>query len=241
MKELEKALRGYRCLVFIDLEGTQISHEMIEIGAYKVYLKDDLTIKKTFKPLRYFVKAKGKVGPVVTKLTGITDLQLKKEGITFREAQQKLRKYVGRDWEKCLFVSYGNQDGKIFLSSGERNMDASMPEARFVAHHMFDLCEFIARYARPDNDGVYSLTNCLKTFEVEFEGHAHDALVDAYNLMLLYSAFLDRKDILAREYKKKIAALRHLPLPIRYVCQELSQGNSVTPEEYDALVEKSLE
>lgn len=241
MKELEKALRGYRCLVFLDLEGTQITHEMIEIGAYKCLLKDDLTIKKTFKPFRFYVKAKGKVGPIVTKLTGITDLQLKKQGVTFREVQQSFRKYVGKEWEKCLFVSYGSQDGKIFLASGERNMDASMPEARFVSHHMLDLCDFISRFVRPDNDGVYSLTNCLKIFEVEFKGQAHDALVDAYNLMLLYSAFLSRKDIVAREYKKRIASLRHLPLPLRYVCEELSNGRPVTPEEYDKLVEKSLQ
>ena len=240
MKELEKALRGYHCLVFIDLEGTQVSHEMIELGAYKCYLKDDLTVKKVFKPIRVYVKAKGKVGPIVTKLTGITDLKLKKDGITFREAQQKLRKYVAKDWEKCLFVSYGNQDGKIFLASGERNMDASMPEARFVSHHMFDLCEFIARFVKPDADGVYSLTNCLKVFEVEFQGQAHDAAADAYNLLLLYKAFLDRKDILAREYKKRLTHLHHLPLPIRYVCDELAKGSTITPEAYDAIVEKSL-
>ena len=49
VKQLERALRGKKVLVFLDLEGTQFTHEMIEIGAYKVFLKDDSILEGTKK------------------------------------------------------------------------------------------------------------------------------------------------------------------------------------------------
>ena len=40
MKQLLKALRGRQCLVFLDVEATQIHHEIIEIGAVKALLDE---------------------------------------------------------------------------------------------------------------------------------------------------------------------------------------------------------
>jgi hypothetical protein len=36
MKALDKAICDKKVLIFVDLEGTQFTHEMIEIGAYAV-------------------------------------------------------------------------------------------------------------------------------------------------------------------------------------------------------------
>ena len=46
MQALEKILKGRKSLCFIDLEGTQFSHEMIAIGAVKVDVRRDGSIKK---------------------------------------------------------------------------------------------------------------------------------------------------------------------------------------------------
>ena len=240
MRELEKALRGKRCLLFIDLEGTQVTHEMIEIGAYKVLLKPDFTVKKVFKPYHAYVLAKHRVGPIVTKLTGITDFKLKKEGIPFRLVQQQIQKYLGKDYKDALLVSYGTQDAHIILSSAENNMDASTEEARFLARHFFDLAEFVARFVRDDNGNLYSLSNILKIYGVEFEGTAHNAQADAYNLLLLYKAFIEHPEITAHEYKKTLSRFNHAPLPVLRVVQALNRGESVTPETWDRLIEESL-
>lgn len=241
MRELEKALRGNKILIFLDLEGAQFSHEMIEIGAYKVVLKDDLTVKKIFKPYKAYVRAKSRVGKVVTELTGITDEKIEKEGIPYRVALNGLIKYVGnKDYHRCLFVTFGSFDKTIFQASGEHNKDASMDETRFITHHMFDFAEFLSRFVRDQNGNPYSLKNCLKLFGVEFEGREHDAACDALNLIDLYKAFLENPQIVKEEYKKVIARNHHLPGPVAMVMNKLNKGLTVGPEEYDYYVEEFL-
>ena len=240
MKDLIRALRGHTCLVFLDLEGTQVTHEMIEIGAYKVTIRDDLTIKKVFKPYSSYVLAKHRVGPIVTELTGITDFKLKKEGVPFRVVQQGLKKYLGKDYKNALFISYGSQDAKIFLASGENNMDASMEEARYVAHHFFDLAEFVGKYVRDSKGNILSLTNCLKVFNVDFVGTAHSAVADAYNLFLLFKAFVENKDIVQREYKLHLTHVGNCPQPLLLTLRALLNGETVTPERFDEFVKESL-
>ena len=156
MKTLPAALRGKKCLLFLDLEGTQYSHEMIEIGAYKVVTKEDGSIKKVFPPYHAYVLAKHHVGPFVSKLTGLSDLKIRREGISFRQVQQQLKGYMGKDYEHCVPIAYGNEDAHIFLCSAENNMDASMEEARAFARRFFDYAEFFGQYVldpRPQRDG----------------------------------------------------------------------------------------
>ena len=240
MKDLDKALRGKRCLLFIDLEGTQMTHEMIEVGAYKVLLKPDGMIKKIFKPYHAYVMAKHRVGPIVTKLTGITDLKLKKEGVPFRTVQAQLKKYLGKDFNDCLLVSYGSQDAQIILRSAENNMDASTEEARFLARHFFDLAEFIGRFVRGEDGNILSLTNALKAFDVPFEGTAHNAQDDAYNLFLLFKAFLERPEKVHENYKRVLARQSHYPAPVLRVIRALGEGKTVTPEDWDTFTLEAL-
>ncbi len=241
MQELNKAIKGQRVLVFMDLEGTQFSHEMTQIAAIKVTLKDDLTIKKVFRPYKSYVRIKGRVGHVVTKLTGITDELLKKEGLPFRVVQQGFKKYVGKDWNRCRFVTFGSHDCVIISSSAEHNMDASMEEARFITHHVFDFSEFLSRYVKDEHNNPYSLSRALELFETPFQGTAHDALADTRALLDLYSAFLKRKDIVARKYKEILFRLNHLPVPISKTIQKLSEGETVSPEFFDGLISESIE
>ena len=241
MKALERKLLGHCCLIFIDLEGAQMSHEIIEIGAYKVLLRDDLTVKKVYKPYHAYVLAKHKVGNIVTKLTGITDLQLRREGIPFRTMQVQLKKYVGKDFKNPLFVSFGPTDATMFLSSSENNMDASTEEARFVARHFFDLAAFIGQYAKDEKTNCgYSLTNALKAYGVEFSGTAHNAQDDAYNLLLLYQAFLAKPEITLNHYMKTLSHTAHMPEPVAETVRRLSRGETITPEAFRHIVEESL-
>jgi hypothetical protein len=120
-------------------------------------------------------------------------------------------------------------------------MDASMEQARYVIHHAWDYSEFIARFIRDDKGINYSLSNYLKLFGVDFEGQKHDALADAYNLIDLYKAFLAKPEIVMREYEKTLGLSRnHFPEPVRQVMAKLSQGETVTPEEYEEVYRQKV-
>lgn len=240
MNALRKALRDRRCIIFFDLEGTQFSHEVIEIGAYSVLLHDDLTVKRIHKPFKCYVKAKNHVGKVVTDLTGITDEKLKKEGLLFPEAISRFHQYMSKYEKKCVFLAFGNQDIKIIENSVYLNGDAGKAFARLIKQNYFDFSAFISNYIKDENGNAYSLKNYLKLFRVVFEGQAHDASSDAYNLIELYKAFLREKDLVREEYEKTLTRAKRLPAPIATIMRKLQEGSVITPEDFDRAVEDSL-
>ena len=56
-------------LVFMDLEATSFTSEMIEIGAYLAEINKDGSIKKVHAPFKRYVKAKHQVGFHVAQFT----------------------------------------------------------------------------------------------------------------------------------------------------------------------------
>ena len=113
MNKLAKLIKKRKLIVFLDLEGTQLSHEMIAIGAIKCTINSKGRIKKYGKTFKQYVKAKNKVGKVVNKLTGISDELLKEKGINFNDLLHEFKKFVGIGWKNALFVTFGNHDYKI--------------------------------------------------------------------------------------------------------------------------------
>jgi inhibitor of KinA sporulation pathway (predicted exonuclease) len=240
MKCLEKIVKDRRALVFLDLEGTQFSHEMIEIGAYVAVLNDDLTVKKVLPGFKAFVKAHHPIGSVVLDLTGISQAKLDKEGRAFAETETRFRKYVGKYWESCLFVTFGSHDLRIVNQSVLYNPESSKEIAHEINRCDFDFSAYLSQYVQDPNSNPLSLANYLKVFEVPFEGRAHDALADAFNLLDLYKAVLARKDILAREYKKTLGHLRHLPPPLNKAVSSLNAGTPFTPEMWDEAIAEAF-
>ena len=241
MKALVNALKKRTTAVFFDLEGTGTSHEIVEIGAIKAILKPDGSIKKIFKPFHSYVMPKAKMGSYVSSLTGLTDAFLMKNGTPFRVMQKSLSKYIGKDYKNTVFVCYGDQDPHMFISSAENNMDASMEEAKFVAHHCFNFLSFFSRYVTGDDGNPINLTRACDMFEVKPTGKAHTALADAYGLMNLYSAFIEKKDVVAREYRKTLFRGKGLPEPFRIALTKLQNGESIDLEGFDAILKESLE
>ena len=238
MKILDRKLKKKRTLVFVGLEGTGFSHEMIEIGAYLATINEDGTIKKVGAPFKRYVLAHHPIGHFVENMTGITPQLLKKEGKPFAEVLREFRKYVGKHWEDSLFVTFGNHDMVIFHKSLEENEDASEIIVKHINRNNFDFSAFLAPYVQDLNGNPLSLANYLKVFQVPFEGRAHDALADAYNLMDLYKAVLARNDILVEEYGKTLTHYHHAPYPVTKIIKKLTEGESVSPEDWgDAVAE----
>ncbi|MCR4562354.1 MAG: exonuclease domain-containing protein [Bacilli bacterium] len=241
MKELEKILKSRKALVFIDLEGTQISHEMIEIGAYVALIDNNQRITKVLDPFKSYIKAKHRIGYVVTRLTGITERQLLEEGRPFPEVMADFKKYVGKYWHNCLFVTFGGHDMRIVSQSFALNPAASKDDCNNITRHNLDFAEIMTHYALDENGNQMSLGKYINLFELEFEGTAHDAVADAYNLLRLYKAMYERKDIVKREYEKVLARLHKIPGPIQRVIQKIEETGSASIEDYKAFIEEELE
>lgn len=241
MGEFGKKFQSYKTLCFLDLEGTQFSHEMIAIGAIKVDLKKDLTIKKIHKGYYTLVKAKNKIGKVVTDLTGITEDDIKKNGVKFREAIMQLRKYMGRQFNGTLYITYGNHDARILSQSLAYNLDAPVEETRTIIKHSFDFAEWAFHFVKDEHGNSYSLSNLLKLFEIEFAGTKHNALDDTYNLALLYDAMIKRKDILSREYVKTLSNNKTFPEPIKQTLKQiLNENKAVDKKGFEEIVKDSI-
>ena len=83
MNAIKKLLKGHRTLVFLDLEGTQFSHEIIAIGAVKVKVDEQGKIEKGApKTFKCYVKCMGTIGKFITNLTKIDETILKEQGLT---------------------------------------------------------------------------------------------------------------------------------------------------------------
>lgn len=241
MKALDKHLQKRKVLCFLDLEGTQFSHEMIALGAVKVHIRKDGSVRKIHKGYYTLVKAKNHIGKVVTDLTGITEEDLKTNGISLRLAIKGLKEYLGHDFTKSLFVTFGSHDIRIISQSLAHNMDVKKEDIQNIIKHSFDISEFISQYVKDSNGNTYSLANMLKVFNVEFKGTQHNALADALNLVYLYEAFLKNKDIVKVEYRNVLKQMKHLPDPVHDLIIKILEDNNVTAEDFDKMIEHSLE
>ncbi len=240
MKKLDSLLRGRKSLVFVDFEGTQFSHEMISIGAVLCNLDRHNQIKTRKEPFKILVKAKNKIGNYVVELTKITEEMLKKEGVSFNDALLAFKKYLGTKWKKCLFVTFGNHDLRIFNQSISYNFQYPKDFTQQFQKNYADFAAFLAEFVRDQNGNPLSLIHNCELFGATIVEPAHDPQSDAINLANLYEAFLKHPEIVKDEYKKAILKVSHFPQPIRDTVAKLVDGQDVTAAEFDESVKNYL-
>lgn len=240
VKKLEKSLKGLKYLCFLDFEGTQFSHEMIAYGAVFASIDKNFRIKKYKEPIKSLVKSKNKVGKFVENLTKITDYDVEKRGVPFSQALNDIKKYCGMYFKKTIFVTFGNHDLKILSSSSSYNFDTPKEIVSTIQKNYFDYQAFISEFVKDANNNPYSLENYLDVFHIPFEGEPHDPRYDALNLLKLYNAFLDNKEIVIEEYLKVLAKINHVPQPIKDAISKLASGEDVTYSEFLTSVREFL-
>ncbi len=241
MKVLRKALRGFRYALFIDLEATQREAELIELGAVLAKLDDEGRIAHVYEGLRTYVKASHAVGPIVRRLTGISDFDLAKKGIPFEEAIEELKHYLGKKASECIYISYGSNDIRILEQSYSFHQEADIHFIRLIKKNYLDFLTFLGRFLHDEHGNPYSLSNALKVFGLDFNGQKHDALYDAKALLELYDAFAHNPPILLEEYRKNIARGTKLPEPIRRLLDRLMKEGHVDLTDFDETVKEALE
>jgi len=227
MKKLARLIGHRRTLVFLDLEGTQQSHELIAIAAIKAEINEDLTIKKTYKGIHHIVRPKKEVGKFVTQLTKITEIDVVDKGISFAKAMMLLRNYVGKNFKKAAFIVFGNHDARILHQSFHHSPDALETTVKTVTGNLIDYSMFLSEFIKDQNGNPLSLINNLLVFREQFQGEHHQPLDDAKNLMLLYRRVLENKETIMSEYLKIFKQFRHLPEPVKIIIQQLLEDKIV--------------
>ncbi|MGI6714041.1 MAG: 3'-5' exonuclease [Bacilli bacterium] len=242
MKTFYKKLEKYEQLLFLDLEGTQESHELIALSAILATLNEDKTIKELAHPFNIYVRPHHRIGNYVKKLTGITEELLKEKGISYPNALIELVNYVGGEevFSQLAFVTFGNHDLRIFNQSLRHSPDADRSIVERIGKNFFDLSAVISGFVKDGKGNPLSLANYCECFEIPFTGTAHNPYYDALNLAYLYDAFLKRSDIILREYKNLLAKSSKLPTPIRTVVHNLLKGKTVTPEDFDYEIRQAI-
>lgn len=241
MKKFEKLLKGHKYVLFMDFEGTQFTHEMIAIGAVLAKLKPNGTFAPSKKPFKVYVKAKNKIGNYVVNLTGITEDKLKKEGISFAKAMTLLKKYCGLAFKKASFCTFGNHDMKIVSQSFIYNIDSPKDIVSQIQKNYIDFTVFMNELMRDEKGSALSLIHSIELLGAKPEGEPHDPEFDAINLMNLYNLIVTNPTKILEEYKKAIVKGNHLPDPIRIIVEKLTNGESVTPEDYEDALRKQIQ
>lgn len=235
MEIFQKELKEVKALVFLDLEATSHTSEMIEIGAYMARIDEKGKIKKIYDPFKRYVIPNHPIGYIVTKLTGISEAELRKRGEDFRKVLSDFRKYVGKYWENCKFVTFGDHDIVIIKSTMAEHRDIDPIYARNIYRRHLDLQRLLSQYIQDDNGNPYSLMNYLKIFNLEFDGKQHDAAYDALNLLDLYKQAMNSPEIFVESYKKTLKNARNKPA-VREMIRRLNEGETITPEIYDDIL-----
>lgn len=226
MKNLNKLIKGHKHIIFMDFEGTQFSHEMIAISAVVATLDRNNAIKTLKPPFKRYVKAKNKVGSYVSKLTNITDEDLKNNGVLFSRALKEFKTYCGRAWNSASFVTFGNHDLKILTSSISYTLDYPKDITSDIQKNYYDFTVLLNEFVKDEHNNALSLLKACELFEVEIIGEHHDPAADCINLAHLYDAFIRRKDILLDEYIKVLTKHTSLPTPILRIIQSIGNGKS---------------
>ena len=227
MKLLTSKLNDATQIVFIDFEGTQLTQEIIAIGAVKCELDSKKQIKKFYKPFKVYVASEGVVGPFVENLTGITDLYLFQYGLNFEDAIEKFKNYVGKDLNFTSFMTFGGYDMRLLHETALLNNLEEDDFVNKIHKKNIDFNHIFSKFVRSDRNEQLSLADACKKFNVEIKGELHDPEYDAINLAYLYNAFLKEKTIVREEYLKVIKKNPHLPVPLVKALNKLIDEGSL--------------
>lgn len=242
MRLLKEEIGEPRELVFLDLEGTQLSHETIAIGACKYFCGPDLLPLpgKKIQVFKRLIKPQSPVGGVVTVLTGITDDRLKTEGITFHKALVELMTFTKCTGKK-VYITFGNQDLNMLYQSKVRANDQLCQDFYdHIKRNWFDMQAFVSRFVHDERHMTFSQPKLLEIYEAKNLQHAHDPLYDAENLMNLFIQVIKRPDITLREFKKNLLTSKDFFIISKPFIDDLCNGKDVSSVDFNKAIEDYL-
>lgn len=240
MKEINKLLKDRKQIVFLDFEGTQYTQEIMAIGAVKVSIDAKNNIKKNNKKFIVYINPFGEVGKIVEGITGLNDEFLQENGTTFKKAIEKLKKFVGLKYKDATYVTYGNFDKRLLHCSQELNEMENDPFIATIYENYMDFSAIFSKFVKDNKGQQLSLAEGLKVFKINFVGTEHDPSDDAYNLMLLYEAFVTKRGILLEQYKTTLDRFSHMPTPFIKLIRKLNKDKQISYDDYLKFIEEEI-
>ena len=110
-----------------------------------------------------------------------------------------------------------------------------------ITKNYIDVQAVLSMFVRDHNNNPLSLTHGLEFFNISLKGEPHDPLIDAIHLMHLYKGILKNHDKLYSEYLRILPKQKTLPIPIKNVINDLINGKTVTPNDFEKYVKDYIE
>ncbi|AOR22658.1 3'-5' exonuclease [Clostridium taeniosporum] len=158
-----------------ELEDVDIENEIIEIGAIKVdnYMKQISKMRVYIKPTIFPI-----MNPIVTNITKITMDTLNKEGVTFKEAMDKLKLMID---DGDVICSWAKDDiAEIIINSHYHNYT----DLSWINEYL-DLQEYSTKIL--GHKKAMGLKSALDELKVKVDStKLHDALNDAEYTLLVF-------------------------------------------------------
>ena len=239
MKFIRQTVKDCNTAVFLDFEATESSMEIISIGAIKAELDSKKQIKSFDKGFKCYVYTDTPITPFIEEMTGIDNGLLRKEGITFEEAINKLTRYVG-DPTFTHFFTYGNYDIRLLHIDAKNNKMSENSLILQVFRKHSDFSKILNHFVRSNTNQTLSLVKALKLFNVKPVEPIHDPLSDAKNLMYLYEAFLKSPNTIRNEYLKVIINNPNLEPPLKKLLNKLSKDKEVTLDDLHHFINEEI-
>lgn len=240
MRIINKRLNDANKIIFLDFEATQLTQEIIAIGAVKAELDAKKNIKSFDKGIRLYIYTENSIGGLVENMTGISKELLNSKGMAFEKAIEKLGNYIGGDFNFTTFMTYGNYDMRMLHHTAELNECDNNPIVRLILEKNIDFANVLSQYVRSEKNEQLSLTNALKVYNVGPTGKHHDPRNDAIDLLKLYQAFITHKSITRNEYLKVCCKNPHLQEPIRQLVLKVANEGQATLDDFLAMIDNDI-
>jgi DNA polymerase III epsilon subunit-like protein len=160
--------------------GVELTREIIEIGAVKLNEKLEIVEK-----LQIYIQPVNTqfINKNLEELIGITYAELKRVGIKFKSALEKLEGFMGGG--KTWILTWDTEDETVLKNNCDY-YNIKMPEAEFV-----DLQALCGQMLFPEEEQKFNVEHALELLEIEPKGQLHEALSDAINEAIIFEKIPD--------------------------------------------------
>ncbi len=180
---------------------------IVQIGAVKISLSDGFEFIDTFKTYINPVDRYGNrcaLDPFFTRLTGITQQRIDREGTSLLDANERLREFA----EDATLWSWGKDElNMMAISCYVAGIEPSLP-----AHRFDNACKLMLAAGMPYEDIKRTRSNALASyFEIEHPPlRGHDALEDALSVAYVIQHLLREKRLSHADFETNSADLNLL-------------------------------
>lgn len=240
-QEILRKLLPADCLVFFDMEATEIRHQAISFGMVGLKKKSGKSLGELEEAFSYhtYLKTEDNIGEFVENLTGITPELIEKEGKTFSEALVEILNIL-RPFSKKVYLSYSDSDMMILAHTIHKKINVEDNFFRMISNSYLDLQNYYSKRILSEKGKTLSLFKLASLLQVEEEDRKHDALSDSILLKNVFLQYFKREDLV---YPLAIRSLQTSVIGKEiksYLLEEVLAGREVSLSSFEQKVRTLL-